>query len=206
MATKNENKKSRAWLTIVYPESAPEGWRDKLSECGMQCLISPLHDKDVKADTGEIKKAHWHVVLIWDGPTTYGNAHGYVEQIGGVGCIACASLRGAARYLTHEDDPDKYHYNKADVQTLGGVDYEGIISTPDDEMSDLIKIFDYIEHNEIISFRVLLRRLLVEQPRLAKLVLSTQRENVWRYLRSYEYDRSFEYNKGGKDDEEDRDN
>lgn len=62
-------QKSRYWITVVYPESAAENWIEILNLSGLQAIISPLHDKDVNA-TGEIKKAHYHVMLMWDGPTT----------------------------------------------------------------------------------------------------------------------------------------
>ena len=67
-------KKSRTWLTIVYPESAPANWKTMLAEIGVQAIISPLHDKD-KNVTGEFKKPHHHVAMVWEGPTTYSNAN-----------------------------------------------------------------------------------------------------------------------------------
>ena len=47
--------KKRNWAFVVYPESLPEGWLDLLRETGLQCAISPLHDKD-KEPTGELKR------------------------------------------------------------------------------------------------------------------------------------------------------
>lgn len=182
-----KEKKARAWLTVVYPESAPEGWQECLTERGVPALISPLHDRDVNPD-GEIKKAHWHVILVWDGPTTYSNAKEYVDLIGGVGCLACASLRGAARYLCHMDNPDKYQYDMADVLALGGLDYREICESASDALLVLYEIMDYCDEWSITSFRQLVIYCRRERPDWARVILTSQRENIWRYLRSLEHD------------------
>ena len=38
------------YATIVYPESAPTDWLDKLEEEHIQALVSPIHDKDIEKD------------------------------------------------------------------------------------------------------------------------------------------------------------
>ena len=58
--------RARAWTFIVYPESAPENWRDVLDGFHLQWACSPIHDRDVNA-TGEPKKAHWHILLSFGG-------------------------------------------------------------------------------------------------------------------------------------------
>lgn len=181
------SKKSRTWLTIVYPESAPEDWLSKLSEIGVQAIISPLHDKDLNAD-GEIKKPHYHVAMIWEGPTTLSNASHYVEIIKGVGCIPAATLRGSARYFCHLDNPEKYQYEKADVRTIGGIDYETIINSVSDDMLLLYDIFDFIDEHRVLSYRLLLRYCRVYRQDWARLICTSERENVFRYIRSYEDD------------------
>lgn len=181
------DKKSRAWLSVVYPESAVEGWRDLLAQRGCQCLISPLHDSDVNAD-GEAKKAHWHIVLVWDGPTTYSNAREYIDLIGGVGCLPCASLRGAARYLVHLDNPDKHQYSTDDVQVIGGLDYRELCESASDALLTLYEIMDYCDAYCITSFRQLVIYCRNNRPDWARVILTSQRENIWRYLRSLEHD------------------
>ena len=46
----NKNTKKRYWAMVLYPESAPENWKDLLQATGLQIAISPLHDKDLNAD------------------------------------------------------------------------------------------------------------------------------------------------------------
>ena len=57
---KDKRFKTRAWTFIVYPDSAPDDWRDILDDLHIPWCESPLHDKD-QNPTGEQKKAHWHV-------------------------------------------------------------------------------------------------------------------------------------------------
>lgn len=59
--------KGRDWAFIVYPESAPENWREILDETHIRWIESPLHDKDLNPDNTP-KKPHWHVMLSSDGP------------------------------------------------------------------------------------------------------------------------------------------
>lgn len=73
------------------------------------CYKAILHDKDVN-DDGELKKAHWHVIIQLDSPQsdyyvaeTIGVQVNYIEQI--------RSLKSAYDYLTHRYHQDKYQYN-----------------------------------------------------------------------------------------------
>lgn len=49
------NNEKRYWAFVLYPESAPENWKDILQETGLSCCVSPLHDKDTNP-TGEAKR------------------------------------------------------------------------------------------------------------------------------------------------------
>jgi len=43
------------FATIVYPESAPDNWIDKLEEQHIQALISPIHNKDIDKENKQKK-------------------------------------------------------------------------------------------------------------------------------------------------------
>ena len=62
--------RTRVWTAVVYPDSAPENWRDILDDCHFEWVESPLHEFDTNP-TGELKKAHWHIALSFDGPKSY---------------------------------------------------------------------------------------------------------------------------------------
>ena len=59
--------RTRNYATVVYPESAPSDWIDKLTECFVPAFISPLHDKDINPG-GEPKKPHYHVIIMLPPP------------------------------------------------------------------------------------------------------------------------------------------
>lgn len=120
MATKEKIVKKRYWGMIVYPESAPENWRDILRETGLEVAISPLHNKDINPSTGEPKKDHWHCLLCYNGPTTFNAVKVLTDALNTVIPKPVDSVRGAYRYFTHMDDPDKAPYDAEDITTLNG--------------------------------------------------------------------------------------
>lgn len=147
MAEKKSTQKKRNWAFVLYPESAPEDWVEQLSQTGLQCVISPLHDKDVNP-TGEIKKAHYHVILAYSGPTTYNVVKTLsVDVLNGTIPQALEQIRGYYRYLTHKDNPEKYQYLDSDILTLNGFN-----------ISDFIEI----TKSEIIAYKKSLQALIRE--------------------------------------------
>jgi hypothetical protein len=149
--------RTRNYATVVYPESAPDNWLDILRDLKVSALVSPLHDKDVNPDSGEIKKAHYHVQFLFDGPKTEKQARDIAEQIGGVGIEILNSVRGMARYLCHMDNPEKYQYNPDDVITIGSADYNELISLPSDKYRIIKEILAWCDENEVFYYSDLLR-------------------------------------------------
>lgn len=119
--TRNKLKsiKKRHWVYIVYPESAPEDWIETLKDTLVPFAISPLHDKDVDI-VGNLKKPHWHLIVSFDGPTTFNCAASYCEITKGPLPKACGSLKGAYEYFTHKNSLDKYHYSSTEIQKYNG--------------------------------------------------------------------------------------
>lgn len=122
-ANKKDVKK-RNWWFVLYPESAPPDWRDRLRATGLPIAISPLHDKDVYDDgeqAGQPKKPHHHVILAYPGPTTYSVVCKLVQgELGQPIPQPLEAIRGGYRYLSHADNPDKYQYDAKDIETLNG--------------------------------------------------------------------------------------
>lgn len=148
--------RTRNFATVVYPESAPQDWLEKLADLKIEALVSPLHDKDKNPD-GEPKKAHYHVILMFETVKTTEQVKEITEKIGGVGVEKINSLRGYARYLIHADNPEKAQYNKADIKQFGGADYESICSLASDKYAAIREMIQYCTTNEIISYADLLR-------------------------------------------------
>lgn len=155
MAKGNKSTRTRNYATMVYPESAPENWAEILEGQNIPALVSPLHDKDINVD-GEPKKAHFHVMIMFDSVKTPDQAREVFEKIGGVGCEIVQSIRGYARYLCHMDNPDKFQYDVEDVWALCGVDYESIIGLASDKYKAIKEMIVFCDTQCIKSYHVLL--------------------------------------------------
>jgi hypothetical protein len=146
--------RTRNYATVIYPESAPENWMERLENAFVPAFVSPLHDKDVNPN-GEHKKAHYHVLFMFDSVKTMEQAKELFASIGGVGCERVNSIRGYARYLCHLDNPEKVQYDKSDVRSLCGADYNGVISLASDKYGALSEMQDFCDRYNVCSFYVL---------------------------------------------------
>jgi len=150
------NKRTRNFATVVYPDSAPDNWQEILSEQFVPAFISPLHDKDLDPD-GNIKKPHWHVFIMFDGVKTVEQAKELFAKISGVGMEIVQSARGYARYLCHMDNPEKFQYSANDVRCFCGADYMGTIGLVTDKYKAIGEMIDFCENNGILSYSDLLK-------------------------------------------------
>lgn len=115
--------KSRYWAFIMYPDSAPEDWKNILIRAALPIAISPIHDRDVKNwDTGEMDKSHWHVLCCFDGPTTQANVIRISDSVNATIPIQVFSVKGYYDYLVHPQDTCKTPYSEADRINLNGFD------------------------------------------------------------------------------------
>jgi len=136
MNWKNSKTKARYWAFVMYPESAPENWRDILQKTGLGFAISPLHDSD-KDPTEEDKKSHWHVIAVWGNPTTGSAALKVSASVNAVVPVPLNSVKGYYRYLTHKDNPEKHQYAEEEIQHLNGFN---ILDFVDNTRSEVIAI------------------------------------------------------------------
>lgn len=157
MANEKSTPRTRNYATVVYPDSenTPADWVNVLAEQCIPAFVSPLHDEDTNPD-GEIKKAHYHVMLCYEGPKTKEQAKDVFALIGGVGCETVQSLRGYARYLCHLDNPEKHQYSPEDVVCLSGSDYFAAINLPTDKYKALREMMSYCREHDIDAFADLL--------------------------------------------------
>lgn len=153
--------KKRNWAFVLYPESAPEDWREQLAKSGIQCAISPLHDKDKNADKTP-KKPHYHVILVYGNPTTYNNVKGFTAgKLGQTIPQPLEQVRGYYRYFTHEDNPEKFQYSKADIQTINGFDIRDYVEMTKSEVNKYKRdLLTFIRDNDLMEYSDLLDILL----------------------------------------------
>lgn len=150
--------KKRNWAFVVYPESAPENWIELLQQCGVVGAISPLHDKDLNA-TGEPKKAHWHVIVTYEGPTAQSVVERLTERLNAPKPIPLEQVRGYYRYLTHKDNPEKAQYDEKDIQTLNGFNIRDFVEMTKSEVNAKIRIIkkmirelDFLEYADLLDY------------------------------------------------------
>lgn len=151
------SRRFRNFATVVYPDSdnMPEDWLSVLQDWKTPVLVSPFHDQDVNV-TGEPKKPHYHVLIMFEGMKSQDQVRELFDQIGGVGLETVNSLRGYARYLCHLDNPDKHQYFPGDVKAFGGCDYIEMIGLPSDRYEIIGEMIDYCESERIVSYATLL--------------------------------------------------
>lgn len=117
-----DDGRRRSWATIVYQESAPDGWRELLSDCHLKGFISPLHDKDIYTDLDVLKAKKKLSKSFEDGKITKEDYEAKLESLPKAG------------------DPKKPHWHvmvmfdgkksgkqmKPIFESFGGVGVEGI--------------------------------------------------------------------------------
>ena len=149
----------RHWAFVMYPDSAPENWKEILQKTGLSCAISPLHDSDINADETE-KKAHWHVLACWNGPTTYNVAAKLSASLNATVPQAIESVKGYFRYLTHKDNPEKTQYNEADIILINGFSIRDYVEMTRAEINKSKRdIMHFVEGQDIREYCDLLTEL-----------------------------------------------
>lgn len=144
--------RSRTWSIIVYPESLPENWLQILEELCVPAFVSPLHDSDVEEGTGEPKKPHYHIMLMYSGMQTQSRVKEVSELLGGALPQGVRDPRSMARYLCHLDQPSKHRYDTADVLQIGGADYLSMIASPSDKYQQIAEMIDFCQQRGIYEY------------------------------------------------------
>jgi len=154
---KKKISKKRNWACVVYPESLPADWLDILQKTGLQIVISPLHNKDKNPD-GTVKKPHYHIILIYSGPTSFSVVQTLTQKLNAPAPIPLEAVRGYYRYLTHKDNPEKVQYDEKEIKTLNGFSILDFIEMSRSEVLNIKKelIFlimteNFIEYADFIN-------------------------------------------------------
>lgn len=161
---KAKGSRFRSFATMVYEESAPEDWRNIVSELCVPCLVSPIHNRDVyeKDDpergikAGDLKKPHYHLLFMFEGMKSQEQIREMIALFGGVGIEVVRSNRAYARYLCHLDSPNKAQYNVEDVSEYGGADYSQYIAVKVDKHNAIREILKWCRETGTESYADLL--------------------------------------------------
>lgn len=148
--------RTRNWTCVVYPDSAPENWRDFLDDLHIEWVESPLHEFDVNP-TGECKKAHWHVLLMFGGVKTYDQVREAIDPLNCPRPERCHNAKSMVRYMAHLDNPDKHQYSISDIKAHGGVDLAELLRPSSSERYTMIKeMCTYVKEKHIVEFQDLM--------------------------------------------------
>lgn len=178
-------QRTRNYACIVYPESAPVGWLAQLQDLHIDFAVSPLHDKDINP-YGELKKPHYHVMLMYDSVKTKVQAIESISSFGGVGCERINAIRNYARYLCHLDNPEKWKYKESDVIT-SGVDYYDLISLPSDKYGIIRDMMHYCYEHCIIHYCDLLDYASKEHDDWFRILCDSGTLVMKEFMRSLDY-------------------
>lgn len=161
---KSKEVKKREWTFVIYVESAPSDWRDIIRQRGLIAAASPLHDRDINAD-GEPKKPHWHIIVVYDGPTTYSNVLALSQgELCGTIPKVLDSPRGMYTYFTHEDNPEKAQYEKKDIEHFNGFNITDLCMLKSSEIFEIKKkVLEFIDDNDIIEYSDLIKYLMLAE-------------------------------------------
>lgn len=149
---KRNDKRSREWIFILYPESAPNDWKNQLRELHINYVISPLHDKD-KNEDGTLKKPHFHILLSFNNQKSFSQIKEITDLLNQPIPQICHNKTGQIRYFIHIDNPERYQYSKNEIETYGQIDLDLYFKlSVDDELKIVDDIMDYCEINGINEF------------------------------------------------------
>lgn len=129
------NLKLRYWEAVAYPESMVDNWAVILPDVLQVPCAWCLHDRDDLDPRYEKllnpRKAHVHIILAFDGPTTAKNVQRIVDGLAKDGKTCCRvypvnSVRKAYDYLIHDTDTarqmGKFQYSRQDRHECNNFD------------------------------------------------------------------------------------
>jgi hypothetical protein len=162
--------RTRNWNFILYPESAPENWRDVINETRIEWIESPLHDKDInpqftgkESEIDSCKKAHYHITLLFPSQKSYEQVKSLTDSLKSPIPIPCQSVKGSIRYMVHKDNPEKFQYDWNDIKPHGGADLDSLCMATHTERLQIQKdITLWIRYNDVDEFEDIVNYALDE--------------------------------------------
>lgn len=144
----------RNFAFLLYPESMPDNSFDVIESWKVPVFVSPLHDKDKKDGLDELKKPHYHVLIMFDGVKSIDKVKELVEPLKVVHVEVVDSKKGYARYLCHLDSANKVWYNPNEVRCFSGADYSFYSGDINRQSKNEIirEILKYVNNEGIYSY------------------------------------------------------
>lgn len=172
MAEKNDSGQNRSttWKMLVYPDSAPEDWREILDSLEIKWCESPLHDKDIydknvyEEDVcvhkkGESKKPHWHVALEFSSLKSFKQVWEIAQSINAPRPQQSHDMGVTVRYMAHLDSPKKAQYPQEEIIGHMGFDVMKHINASNiatNRYKYIKEMMEYVKENDITEMEDLL--------------------------------------------------
>ena len=161
-----ETSKARYWVAVGYPENMLPDWQDRIDDLVERPYAYCVHDKDKFEITGEEedRKVHVHIILAWDGPTTYKNALAVFRRLNKKKknaipwCEPVANIGRKYAYLIHDTvkarELRKYQYDKSERITGNNFDIGNYIQISEADIKMMRReLADCIVDNNIMDYR-----------------------------------------------------
>lgn len=155
--------KNRQWTAVLYNENMLNGWHEELDTLVQLPYAYCVHDKGLALESGEHRKVHTHMILVWPAPTTYKHACEVFNRLSAPGKTAFSkiepvySARQMYDYLIHDTadcrKKGKYIFSQEERITGNNYDigaYEQVSQQDKNEMFD--KLTDMILAYEITNY------------------------------------------------------
>lgn len=154
-------EKARYFTFLLYPESIPNDWIEKLELIGIPIAISPLHDMDEKTDKTKwasddvvkngkhYKKAHYHCIYVSKNPVTTDSVRLKIKRSLGDKSISKVqiintTIQNTYLYLTHESKDavakNKHKYKSSNIKLLNNFDIDRYNTLDVEEKDELFEI------------------------------------------------------------------
>lgn len=190
LQTENKEKpqRSNTWTLLLYQDSAPENWKNKLKELHVPFIVSPLHDKDLKQD-GTKKKPHYHIIVRFRSKKSFKQIkEGVCDPLGGPHPQPVFDFPMMVRYLAHLDDPEKAQYDIEDIEVYGNIDVKQYLYNHQEYQMEILKdILNFCEVYDITEYSTICNYARDERPGWFPYVVKIFRATVEAYVRSQRY-------------------
>lgn len=161
-------EKARYFTFLLYPESIPEDWVERLELLDVPIAISPIHDKDLSDMDGQkYKKAHYHVIYVAKNPVTADSVRIKIKRCLGDKSVAlvkivATSMENMYLYLTHESKDavakNKVKYSRKDIKLINNFDIDRYITLDVEDKEDMLnEVCDLIDEHDLANMRELRR-------------------------------------------------
>lgn len=184
MAKEKKDARVRNWSFILYPESAPSNWRDILDDEKVSYAVSPLHNKDFNEGTGELKKAHYHILLCFKGNKSFEQIKEITDKLNSPIPEKVNSVDGLIRYFVHRDNPKKAQYKVEDIVMSGDIDIVKPFQTSSNRYECIKEMIKYIKTHEITEFQDLMDYAICEQEEWFRYLCDNSAYVIQEYIKS----------------------